>query len=87
MVEREFKRLKVPLNRDLEMPTVETIRKLVQQNEGVSFLPRMCVEEELAQGLLKEIKVNELQVARKIRLAYPAHRTLSHAAQAFLALL
>lgn len=87
VVEREFERLKVPLNRDLEMPTVETIRKLVQQNEGVSFLPRMCVEEELAEGVLREIKVKELQVARKIRLAYPAHRTLSHAAQAFLALL
>jgi DNA-binding transcriptional LysR family regulator len=87
VVEREFERLKVPLNRDLEMPTIETIRKLVQQSEGVAFLPRMCVEEELAAGLLIEIKVKELQVARKIRLVHPAHRTLSHAAQAFLALL
>ncbi len=87
VVEREFQRLKVPLNRDLEMPTVETIRKLVQQNEGVAFLPRMCVEEEIAEGVLVEIKVKELQVARKIRLVHPAHRTLSHAAQAFLALL
>jgi DNA-binding transcriptional LysR family regulator len=35
---------KVPLNMDLEMPTVEAIRKMVQRNEGVAFLPRMCVE-------------------------------------------
>ena len=28
---------------DLEMPTIETIRKMVQRNEGVAFLPRMCV--------------------------------------------
>src|SRR4029453_4783976 len=86
VVERAFQRLRVPLNRDLEMPTVETIRKLVQQNEGVAFLPRMCVEEEIANGALREVRVKELQVERKIHLVYPSHRTLSHAAQAFLAL-
>ena len=85
MVEREFQRLRVPLNRDVEMPTVETIRKLVQQDEGVAFLPRMCVEEEIAQGSLREVRIKELQVERKIHLVHPAHRTLSHAAQAFLA--
>jgi DNA-binding transcriptional LysR family regulator len=87
VVVREFERLKVPLNRDLEMPTVEAIRKMVQRNEGVSFLPRMCVEEEIAQGTLREIEVKGLQAERKIRLLYPAGRTLSHAARAFLALL
>ena len=49
VVLREFQRHKVPLNMDVEMPTVETIRKLVQRNEGVAFLPRMCVEQEIAQ--------------------------------------
>jgi DNA-binding transcriptional LysR family regulator len=85
VVEREFQRLRVPLNRDVEMPTIETIRKLVQQNEGVAFLPRMCVEPELAEGTLREVRVKELRVERKIHLVYPSHRTLSHAAQAFLA--
>ncbi len=87
VVLREFERMKVPLHRDVEMPTVESIRKMVQRNQGVSFLPRMCVEEELAQGVLREILVSELQAERKIRLVYPAGRTLSHAARAFLALL
>ncbi len=85
VVEREFQRLRVPLNRDVEMPTIETIRKLVQQDEGVAFLPRMCVEEEIAQGALREVRIKELHVERKIHLVHPAHRTLSHAAQAFLA--
>jgi DNA-binding transcriptional LysR family regulator len=84
---REFQRLKVPLNRDLEMPTVEAIRRLVQRNEGVAFLPRMCVEQEIGQGSLREVQVKELKLERKIYLVYPAHRTLSHAARAFLALL
>jgi DNA-binding transcriptional LysR family regulator len=87
VVLREFERMKVPLHRDVEMPTVEAIRKMVQRNQGVAFLPRMCVEEEIAQGVLREIQVSELQAERKIRLVYPAGRTLSHAARAFLALL
>jgi DNA-binding transcriptional LysR family regulator len=86
VVLREFQRHKVALNMDVEMPTVETIRKLVQRNEGVAFLPRMCVQQEVEQGVLKEVNVAELHVDRKIRLAYPAKRALSHAARAFLEL-
>jgi DNA-binding transcriptional LysR family regulator len=81
---REFQRHRVPLNMDVEMPTVETIRRLVQDNEGLAFLPRMCVEQELKQDLLREVRVRELNVERKIRLVYPARRALSHAAKAFL---
>ncbi len=84
VVLREFQRHKVPLNMDLEMPTIEAIRKMVQRNEGVAFLPRMCVGEEIRQGILREVRVKEMHVDRKIRLVYPARRALSHAAQAFL---
>ncbi|MEJ7605975.1 MAG: LysR family transcriptional regulator [Bryobacteraceae bacterium] len=86
VVLREFQRHRVSLNMDVEMPTVETIRKLVQRNEGVAFLPRMCVEQEVEQKTLREIKVAEMHVERKIRIVYPAKRALSHAAKAFLEL-
>jgi len=81
---REFRRHKVPLNMDVEMPTLESIRKLVQANEGVAFLPRMVVQQELDRKLLCEVKVKELHLVRPIRLLYPRGRALSHAAQAFL---
>ncbi|MBL8230339.1 MAG: LysR family transcriptional regulator [Bryobacterales bacterium] len=84
VVIREFLRHKVPLNMDVEMPTVETIRRMVQRNEGVAFLPRMCVEQDVEQGSLAEVRVEEIVMERKIRLVYPARRALSHAARAFL---
>lgn len=86
VVIREFQRHKIPLNMDVEMPTVETIRRLVARDEGVAFLPRMCVEQEFEQGILCEVAVPELSVERKIRLVHPARRALSHAAKAFLEL-
>jgi DNA-binding transcriptional LysR family regulator len=87
VVIREFQKAKVPLNMDVEMPTVETIRILVERNEGVAFLPRMCVEHEIEQKNLCEVRVPELDAVREIRLIYPARRALSHAAQAFLELI
>src|SRR5260221_9888134 len=55
LVVREFQRHKVPLNMDVEMPTIEAIRKKVQRNEGVAFLPRMVVEDEVSHGILPEV--------------------------------
>jgi DNA-binding transcriptional LysR family regulator len=87
LVLREFQTHKTPLNMSVEMPTIEAIRRLVQSNMGVAFLPRMCVEQEIEQKMLCEIRVKELHVERKIRLVYPARRALSHAARAFLEVL
>lgn len=83
---REFRRHKVPLNMDVEMPTLETIRRFVQSNEGVAFVPRMCVQKDVESGALREVPVRELHVERKVRLLHAKNRTLSHAAQAFVRL-
>jgi DNA-binding transcriptional LysR family regulator len=79
-----FERQGVPLHMDIEMPTVETIKRLVQRNLGVAFLPKMCVEAEIAGGALVEVAVREIQIERQVRLIQPAKRALSYAGQAFL---
>jgi len=84
VVLREFHQRKVPLHMEVEMPTIESIRKLVQEGLGVAFLPRMCVEQEIERKMLCEVRVKEFHVERKIRLVYPTRRGLSHAARAFL---
>ena len=84
MVLRAFQKHHVPLNMDVEMPTLEAIKKAVQLRMGVAFLPRMVVEQELEAGTLLEVPVKELRVERKIRLVHPGRRELSHAARAFL---
>jgi DNA-binding transcriptional LysR family regulator len=87
VVLREFQSHKVPLRMDVEMPTIEAIRWFVQQNLGVAFLPRMCVEQDIEQKILREVRVKEMHVERKIRLVYPTRRGLSYAAKAFLEVL
>ncbi len=80
---RAFQQQQVPLNMDIEMPTVESIRRMVQAGMGVAFLPRVCVDQDLRQGILKEIPVKELKLERKIYLVSVEKRPLSHAARAF----
>ena len=87
LVLEAFQKNRVPLNMDLEMPSVESIRRMVERDEGVAFLPQMCVEDDLRQGRLCEVKVEELQIDRNIRLIYPRRRRLSYASRAFLDLL
>ncbi len=82
-----FRMHQVQLNMAIEMPTIETIRRLVQRNLGVAFLPKMCVEQQIRSGALHEIDVLELGMERTIRLVYPARRSLSQASLAFLELL
>ncbi len=81
-----FRRHAVPLNMEIEMPTIETIRRLVQRNLGVAFLPKMCVERQIKSGALCEVVVPELGMERQIHLVYPVARYLSQASRAFLEL-
>src|SRR5262249_32399619 len=62
IVIRAFHQRGVRLNMDVEMPTVETIRWMVEHNAGVAFLPRMCVEQEIAEGRLVAVRVPEVDV-------------------------
>lgn len=66
---------------------VESIRRMVERDEGGAFLPKMCVEDELRQGRLREIRVEELQIEDNIRLIHPRRRRLIHAARGFFDLL
>lgn len=84
IVLRAFQNRGVRLNMDIEMPTVEMIRWMVEENQGVAFLPRMCVEQEIAEKRLVAVRVPEVEVERKIYLVQPSRRAVSYAADAFL---
>jgi len=80
-----FARLRTQINIDVELPTVETIKKFVSMGAGLAFAPRMCIEEELSRGEFVAIRVKEMRIQRKLRLLWRRHSALSSAAQAFIA--
>jgi DNA-binding transcriptional LysR family regulator len=79
-----FRRHKTPLHMDIELPTLQAIKRFVAMGNGVALLPEISVENELARGELVRIPVRELRLHRKLRLVYRKSAGISHAAQAFL---
>ena len=69
---------------DIELPTLQAIKRFVAMGNGVALLPEISVESELARGELVHIPVRELRLHRKLRLVYRKAASISHAARAFL---
>jgi len=76
-----FARHRVPLQMDLEMPTLESIKMLVEMKKGVAIVPRMCVESEVARGGLRALRIRQMRVVRRLYLVYRRDRPLTVAAQ------
>jgi DNA-binding transcriptional LysR family regulator len=82
-----FAKHRTPLNIALELATIETIKRFVQQQVGIAFVPRMCVREELERGTLATVPVQGLTYHRTLWVTHLHNLTFSHAAAAFLQVL
>lgn len=80
-----FAKYKTPLNISMEMPTLEAIKRLVEQGMGVALVPRLTAQIEIARKQVVALTVREMRLERGIHLIYRKGATLSHAARAFLA--
>jgi DNA-binding transcriptional LysR family regulator len=72
-----------PINIQIALPSLEGIKRAVEQKMGVALLPRRCALAEIARGQLVAVKVPEVRLPRQVRLVYRKGE-LSHAAAAFL---
>ncbi|HET9697179.1 MAG TPA: LysR family transcriptional regulator [Terriglobales bacterium] len=79
-----FQKRKVPLHMDVELPTIEAIKKFVGMGNGVALIPAICLEAELHRGELVAVPCKDLMFERRLRVVYRKNATLSHAARAFL---
>jgi len=83
-VVRTFEKYKTPLNISMEMPTLEAIKRLVEQDMGVALVPRLTAQVEIGHKQIVALTVREMRFERRLHLIYRKGATLSHAARAFL---
>ena len=79
-----FRRHKTPLHMDVELPTLQAIKRFVSMGNGVALVPEISVESEILRRELVRIQVRDLHFQRKLRLVYRQESTLSHIGHAFL---
>lgn len=84
-VVRTFERHRTPLNISVELPSLEAIKRLVEDGLGVALMPRRVAQAEIARGGVVALNVREMRFERVIHLLYRSGAALSHAARAFVA--
>ena len=83
-VVQTFEKHRTPLNISMELPTLEAIKRFVEQGMGVALVPRLAAQAEIDRGQVVAITVREMRLERKLYLIYRKGAKLSHAARAFL---
>jgi len=81
---KTFAQARTPLNISMEMPTLESIKRLVEQGLGIALIPRLSAQIEIDRKQLAGLVVREMKFERRLHLIYRRGATLSHAARAFL---
>lgn len=79
-----FAKHRVPLRMDVELPTIESIKRFVALKKGVAIVPRMCVQEEVNRGELRELGIRQMKMERRLYLVHRQDRPLTAAAQALV---
>ncbi|RKD33154.1 selenium metabolism-associated LysR family transcriptional regulator [Thermohalobacter berrensis] len=86
LVEKVFKENNIDLN-SLNIKAciedIETIKKFVELDLGISFISERAVKKEVNQGILKTFKIKNLNLSRKFYFVYHKNRQLSPLAKAF----
>ena len=83
-VVQTFEKHRTPLNISMELPTLEAIKRFVEQGMGVALVPRLAARAEIERGQVAALAVREMRLERKLYLIYRKGAKLSHAARAFL---
>ncbi|MCC8015630.1 MAG: LysR family transcriptional regulator [Eubacterium sp.] len=73
----------IVLDHTIELGSIETIKGLVQNDVGISFLPKFVIEKELKEGSLKEIKTNVRHNKLTIVCGYHKNKWISPLMQLF----
>lgn len=82
--EEYLRKTSIILDHTIEIESIETIKHLVQNDVGVSFLPRFTIEEELKNGSLVEINTNVEHNVITIACAYHKNKWISPLMQCFI---
>ena len=75
----EIQRLKI----EMELNSLEAIKNAVQSGLGVSFLPVVSIERELAAGTIHKAFIADLEVERELKLITNPSRYTSRASEVF----
>jgi len=79
-----FGKHSINLEIGVELPSLEAIKRLVEEGCGIALIPKLTAKSEIASGRLIAIDVKELKLRRKLNIVHRRNAALSHAAKEFI---
>lgn len=86
-IEARIERAGAVPNVAMELGSIEVIKKLVALDFGVSIVPRIAIQKEVAEGTLSPLRILKKAEYRTLGIVYPAKGAISLAASVFTKLL
>ena len=82
-----FRDSKVDLEPVMEFDNIETVKRAVEINAGISIVPSATVRQEMKQGLLKAVTIKGSDVTRPLAIIHRKGRVLTPAMKKFISTL
>jgi DNA-binding transcriptional LysR family regulator len=86
-LDRAFRDRKVQVVNVMELDNIETVKRAVEIDAGVSIVPEVTVRQEVSTGTLVAVPFEDKGLERPLAVICKKHKTLSPAMKAFIALL
>ncbi|MCP8615830.1 LysR substrate-binding domain-containing protein [Salirhabdus salicampi] len=84
MIEEHLRAENIEFKHSIILSNVEAIKRSVENNLGVTILPKLSVEREVELGLLKGLPIKNMNTNRRLFFIYRKDRVLSQASKEFL---
>ncbi|MEX0323135.1 MAG: LysR family transcriptional regulator [Puniceicoccaceae bacterium] len=82
-----FRDSKVDMEPIMEFDNIETVKRAVEINAGLSIVPQATVNQEIKQGLLKAVPIKGCEVTRPLAIIHRKGRVLTPAMKKFISTL
>lgn len=86
-VDKIFRDAGMDIRPVMEFDNIETVKRAVEIDAGVSIVPRATVEQEVANGTLRAVEFKGTPYYRPLGIIYRSGRVLSPAMKRFLKIL
>ncbi len=87
VIDRLLREQGVKIEHAMEFDNIETVKRAVEIENGISLVPQTSVADETRNGSLVAIEVESFDMWRPLGVLYRRHRAISPAQQQFVALL
>jgi DNA-binding transcriptional LysR family regulator len=82
-----FREQKVDMDPIMEFDNIETVKRAVEINAGISIVPQATVVQEIKQNLLKAVQIKGMDVTRPLAIIHRKGRVLTPAMKKFISTL